>query len=254
MKGAGGWGRVCVVALTVWYYGLVAAGCWQLCVSADIGVHLSPVACENEALFWSGRWLEPQHRPGPAHSTQSQQRSDSWVRPLVFWSSSINHWIFVKRWLQFTPEHSRWWYYCCLFDARLTTKKKNMSYVSYVRWLADTVLKLELWQYSKLNIGIIVIYYVTVFGVADTIFFFFCIFFFLLFCTFVPKMTQNSCVCAPCPTGGSVVPVQHHSRQPAAGAGRHWRQPCPYDHSPAGQGAHLLFPQSLLNTADVPIN
>lgn len=253
MKGAGGWGRVCVVALTVWYYGLVAAGCWQLCVSADIGVHLSPVACENEALFWSGRWLEPQHRPGPAHSTQSQQRSDSWVRPLVFWSSSINHWIFVKRWLQFTPEHSRWWYYCCLFDARLTTKKKHELCIicTVTCWYrieirTMTIFKAKYWYYSNILCHSL--------WCSRHHLFFFCIFFFLLFCTFVPKMTQNSCVCAPCPTGGSVVPVQHHSRQPAAGAGRHWRQPRPYDHSPAGQGAHLLFPQSLLNTADVPIN
>lgn len=41
-----------------------------------------------------------------------------------------------------------------------------------------------------------------------------------------------------CPVGGSVVPVQHHSRQPAAGAGCHRRQARPDDHSPARQGAY----------------
>lgn len=52
------------------------------------------------------------------------------------------------------------------------------------------------------------------------------------------NLAADTCICAFCPVGGSVVPVQHHSRQPAAGAGRHRCQASPHDHSPARQGAH----------------
>lgn len=52
------------------------------------------------------------------------------------------------------------------------------------------------------------------------------------------KLSLTTCICAFCPVGGSVVPVQHHSRQPAAGAGRHRRQASPHDHSPARQGVY----------------
>lgn len=55
-----------------------------------------------------------------------------------------------------------------------------------------------------------------------------------------------TCSCVHFPVGGSVVPVQHHSRQPAAGAGRHRCQTSPHDHSPARQGAYTtLFEASV---------
>lgn len=54
------------------------------------------------------------------------------------------------------------------------------------------------------------------------------------------QIILKSCTCASCPAGGSVVPVQHHSRQPAAGAGGHRCQPSPHDHSFARQGVRLL--------------
>jgi len=57
---------------------------------------------------------------------------------------------------------------------------------------------------------------------------------------FTQYNTRHDFMCVLCPVGGSVVPVKHHSRQPAAGAGCHWSQASAHDHSPARQGVYLF--------------